>query len=304
MRAVATVLALLATTLLMGCEGDVLRFTIVTGGALELAQGETHDGTVVLLDGLVSVPAGASVAGPVVVLGGSLAVGGVIDGDVTALAGHVTLRGGALVAGDLRIAGELDRHPEARVGGEVTLGAAVPAELADGLRGEPAGWWATLLRIVALGLGAGLLARVFPRAARNVAHAAGRHPLVAGSLGLLSMVVLLVLVVVMAFTVVLIPVSLLAFALAAVTVVLGWFGLGTALGQALARRSGRSWTLARTATLGTMAFAALLAVIERIPFAWGLLPIVISAVGLGAVVLTGFGVRRFVPSTVDDESSA
>jgi hypothetical protein len=301
---VAVLLALLLAALLTGCEGDVVRFTVVTGGVLELAEGETQHGTVVVLDGFVSVPAGASVTGPVIVLGGTLAVGGVIDGDVTALAGHVALGEGALVAGDLRIAGDLDRHAEARVAGEVTLGAAVPAGLADGIRGEPAGWLATLVRIVALGLGAGLLARFSPRAARNVAHAAGRHPLVAGSLGLLSMVVLLVLVVVMAFTVVLIPVSLLAFAVAVVTVVLGWFGLGTALGQALARRSGRSWTLARTATIGTLAFAAILAVIERMPFAWGLLPILISAVGLGAVVLTGFGVRRFVPSAVGDDTSA
>ena len=304
MRVAAGVLALLLAALLMGCEGDVLRFTVVTGGTLELTEGETQDGTLIVLDGLVSVPAGASVAGPVVVLGGALAVGGVIEGDLTALAGRVALSGGALVAGDLRIAGELDRHPEARVAGEVTLGAAVPADLADGIRGEPAGWLATLVRIVALGLGAGLLARFSPRAARNVAHAAGRHPLVAGSLGLLSMVVVIVLVVVMAFTVVLIPVSLLAFALAAVTVVLGWFGLGTALGQALARRWGRSWTLARTATVGTLVFATLLAVIERIPFGWGLLPILVSAVGLGAVVLTGFGVRRFVPSVPDDDASA
>jgi hypothetical protein len=301
---VAVLLALLLAALLTGCEGDVVRFTVVTGGVLELAEGETQHGTVVVLDGFVRVPAGASVTGPVIVLGGTLAVGGVIDGDVTALAGHVALGEGALVAGDLRIAGDLDRHAEARVAGEVTLGAAVPAGLADGIRGEPAGRLATLVRIVALGLGAGLLARFSPRAARNVAHAAGRHPLVAGSLGLLSMVVLLVLVVVMAFTVVLIPVSLLAFAVAVVTVVLGWFGLGTALGQALARRSGRSWTLARTATIGTLAFAAILAVIERMPFAWGLLPILISAVGLGAVVLTGFGVRRFVPSAVGDDTSA
>jgi cytoskeletal protein CcmA (bactofilin family) len=301
---VAALLALLLAALLTGCEGDVVRFTVVTGGVLELAQGETQDGTVVVLDGLVSVPAGASVTGPVIVLGGTLAVGGVIDGDVTALAGRVALGEGARVAGDLRIAGDLDRHPEARVAGEVTLGAAVPAELADAIRGDPAGWLATLVRIVALGLGAGLLARFSPRAARNVAHAAGRHPLVAGSLGLLSMVVLIVLVVVMAFTVVLIPVSVLAFAVAVVTVVLGWFGLGTALGLALARRSRRSWTLARTATIGTLAFAAILAVIERIPFAWGLLPILISAVGLGAVVLTGFGVRRFVPSAVGDDTIA
>jgi cytoskeletal protein CcmA (bactofilin family) len=301
---VAALLALLLVALLTGCEGDVVRFTVVTGGVLELAQGETQDGTVVVLDGLVSVPAGASVTGPVIVLGGTLAVGGVIDGDVTALAGRVALGEGARVAGDLRIAGDLDRHPEARVAGEVTLGAAVPAELADAIRGDPAGWLATLVRIVALGLGAGLLARFSPRAARNVAHAAGRHPLVAGSLGLLSMVVLIVLVVVMAFTVVLIPVSVLAFAVAVVTVVLGWFGLGTALGLALARRSRRSWTLARTATIGTLAFAAILAVIERIPFAWGLLPILISAVGLGAVVLTGFGVRRFVPSAVGDDTIA
>jgi cytoskeletal protein CcmA (bactofilin family) len=284
---------------LAGCDADVARFTVVTGGSLELEAGEVERGTVIVLDGLVTVPAGASVAGSVVVIDGSLAVGGRVDGDVTALAGRVSLGDGATIAGDLRIAGALDRHPGARVGGSVTVGSAVTAELAEAVRGQPAGLVATVLRIVALALGAGLLARLAPRAATNLADAAAGHPLVSGALGILALVVVLVLVVVMAFTIVLIPVSLLALALTVAALVAGWLALGTALGRAVARTARRDWSLARAATVGTLGFAVVFALMERVPLLWGIVPIVVSAVGVGAVALTGFGLRRFVPAPDD-----
>jgi cytoskeletal protein CcmA (bactofilin family) len=295
----APLVALLATFALVACDADVVRVTVVTAGHLTL-EGGAHDGTFVVLDGVLEVQAGARIVGSVIVIDGALVGEGEIDGDVVALAGRVRLGEGAVVTGDLRVAGDLDRHPDARVDGTVARGAAVPAELADAVRGERAGLAATLARIVALALGAALLARLSPRSARNVAHAAASHPLVALSLGLLVAFVALVLVVVMAFTVVLIPVSLIAVALAVATIVLGWFGIGTALGEAASRRAGRAWPVARSALFGTLAFAILLTLIERIPLVWGIVPIAISALGLGAVVLTGFGVRRFVPAVHDD----
>jgi cytoskeletal protein CcmA (bactofilin family) len=299
-RLLAVALAAVLAPALTACEGDVLRFTLVTGGTLELAAGETERATVVVAGGVLRVPTAARIEGAVVVIDGALSVAGRVDGDVTALAGRVDLEAGAVIAGDLRVAGDFERHPQARVEGVMTLGAAVPAELADAVRGPRAGLLATLLRVAALALAAGLLARLAPRAARNVSDAAARHPLVAGSLGLLALVVVLVLVVVMAFTVVLIPVSLLAIALTVIAVGLGWFGLGAALGRGLSRATGRALPIEGATALGTLLVAAALAVLERVPFTWGVVPILVSAVGLGAVILTGFGVRPFVPAAFDD----
>ncbi len=301
-RWLATVLALLALT---ACDDGVLELAVVFGGTLEVGAATPRDGVLLVLDGDLRLEPSALLRGTVVVLGGRAVLDGRVVGDVIALSGAVLLGEEAHLTGDLAVAGDLERHPLARVDGRVTLGSAVPETFAGLLRAGPSSWRSVLGRALWLALLGALATRFAGRAVRRLVEAVRRHTLTALALGTLALVVGLVLVVVMAFTVVLIPVSLLGLVLGLLAMLAGWSSVGIALGALVARRLGArtapGWSQAMAAALGVFAVATLLGAMERVPFVGGLVALGVSAVGLGAVLLTGFGSRRFVPEDAPGE---
>jgi hypothetical protein len=301
----AALLALVVATLL-GCDDGVVEVAVVMGGTLEVAPEVTRHGWLVVLDGDLVVARGALVRGSVVVLGGGVRLDGRIDGDVIALSGAVQLGAGAHVLGDLAAAGDLLRAPGARVDGRVSQGDAVPETFAGLVRAGPSSWPSVFGRAGLLALLGLLATRFAPAAVGRLREVVRRHALTAAALGALAFVVGSVLLVVMAFTVVLIPVSLAGLVVGLVTLMVGWSAVGIALGTGLANRwrgspsqGGASQRLA--AALGVFAVVAALGALERSGWLGALVALGVTVVGLGAVLLTGFGTRRFVPDTSASE---
>ena len=301
MRARGALVALLALLALVACDDGVVQLAFVAGGTLEVQAAAPREGLVVVLDGELLVARGASLRGTVVVLGGQARLDGRVEGDVIGLAGTVRLGSDAHVRGNLAVAGAFERHPRARVDGTITLGPAVPETLSSALRDGPSSWPSVLMRAFWLALIGLLAARFAPRAVDRLGEAVRRHALTAGALGTLAFVVGGVLLVVMAFTVVLIPVSLVGLVAGLVALLAGWSAVGIALGTSLARRwrrvagSRSGWRERLALALGVFLVVLALGALERLPWVGGLLALGVTAVGLGAVLLTGFGTRRFVP---------
>ena len=275
-----------------GFAQGLLRGTLVFEGDHRLA---VREGFVLVLDGRATLPADARVAGAVVVLGGALALEGMVAGDVFHLGGDLALGVGARVEGRLVAAGgELRIAPGAAVAGGVLrdLEAAselvrAPPTLADRLvRG--------VVQLALLVLSALVLARWAPRPLDRTVEALARHPVVAVAMGALSALVGLVLLVAMVATVVLIPVALVGGAGFAVAIAVGWLAWGALIGRALARRG---WVPDGPVAVaaGTAAYAVAQALVGAVPWIGGAAALLASVAALGAVVLTGFGVRRFVP---------
>ena len=291
---------LLVLPFLYACDDGLIELALVFGGSLEVSEGTTREGAVVVLDGSLLLHSGSSVRGPVVVLGGIATLEGTVEGDVIALAGALRLGPLAHVKGDLAAAGELERDPLARVDGVVTLGPAVPETLSGALRDGPSSWPNILVRAASLALLGTLASRFAARGVDRLSEAVRRHTLTAGALGVLAVVVGLALLVVMAFTVVLIPISLMGLVLGFVAVLVGWSAVGIALGTGLAQRwlsprPGRRWQRFLAVAAGVFAVVTVLGALERVPVAGALIALLVTAVGLGAGLLTGFGARRFVP---------
>ena len=307
MRVLGGLVAALVLLALVACDDGVVQLAFVAGGTLEVQAAAPRDGLVVVLDGELLVTRGASLRGTVVVLGGQARLDGIIEGDVVALAGTVRLGSDAHVRGDLAVASAFERHPRARVDGTITLGPAVPETLSSALRDGPSSWGNVLLRAFWLALIGLLAARSAPRAVDRLGEAVRRHALTAGALGTLAFVVGMVLLVVMAFTVVLIPVSLVGLVAGVVALLVGWSAVGIALGTSLARRGrhvggGRSgWRERLAVALGVFVVVLALGALERVPWVGALLALGVTAVGLGAVLLTGFGTRRFVPDVASGD---
>lgn len=280
---------LLLSLLLMTVGGDVHTVELVLGGDHQA----TAAGGLIVGDGDVTVPADAAVTGPVHLLGGTTRIAGTVDGDVTVLAGRLVLADGATITGTLHhLGGRLVVQPGAEVARRATLDV-TPAD-----RGLAA-------RIVPVGLLTGLLALVAARRARrrpasmeHLRSAVEEHPVISLTVGALVTVSLLSLFVFMAFTLVLLPVSILGLATGLVLVGYGVVALGTVVAARLPlRRPGAA------ASAGVAAVMAVLWVAGSVPAVGTVAAGALLLTGLGAVLLTYLGLKEFRPATIPEGPS-
>lgn len=254
------------------------------------------EGHVLVAGGRGVAGADVRIGGVVVIVEGALTIDGDVAGNVFLMGGTLALGDEARVAGRVVVAGgELSASPSATVVGGVTRDLELAAEA---IRPTPAPTQRGvrfLGQTLLLALTAFVAAALVPRATARTAEAIGRHPVVAVAMGALAGLIGVVLLVAMAFTVVLIPATLIGFALFGVAVVFGWLAFGRLTGRALQRLGVGPRGDRAGAVVGAVAFVVALNAVAAVPWVGAPLSLVASLVGLGAVVLTGFGSRRFVP---------
>lgn len=234
------------------------------------------------------------VGSDVVSIGGNIVVSGEVDGRATALGGNVTLLPGARIGGDVQaMGGKVSRSPGVSVGGQVDRDIStdqfslpsftniIPVRLnwADVL------FWAFSGLVISLFLPSQLV-RV-----RLIAH---RQPLGSLFIGLAAYITGLISALVLVLTCLGIPLAL------AIGVVLwggsifGTASLGLWLGSALipgAREYKRVPFI-----LATVVGVTMLAIASTAPVIGGIIRLLVSSVGLGAVLLTLATMHR--PATV------
>lgn len=235
-----------------------------------------------------TVPAGETARGRLFVVGGTLTVEGRVAGDVTQLAGNLSVADGAAITRELRVvAGTRSVAADASIGSRTAV--EVTQEERSPLRAASF----VLLQMLVVGAAGALLARRNPTLLDNVAATAGGHPLVSGVVGALAGVTLLVLFVYMAFTLLLLPVSLLGLAGQLVVVAYAHVVYGHMLGRRLpvARP-------ALAAGLGGAAVVLALELLSRVPLVGTVVQGLLVAVGFGAVLVSYFGLRAFEPPTL------
>lgn len=257
--------------------------------SLVIRQGEWICGDASAIAGDITVL--GRVDGNVTALGGAITVAGEVDGNVTDVAGSVTVVHGARVMGNVEAwGGTVHQDTGASVAGGVDRGISV-ADLAPWHRpfyfsagGLP--WLGVLFWVLA----GAVVARFFPRYLTSVERTVQDQPLsslLVGALALLATVALAILLVA----------TCLGAPLAALLLIVLWASwvVGTvALGLWIGRRVARGMRVdERTVLLlPTLIGVALIAAIEAIPLAGGVVGFVLGCVGLGAVVLTLNGRRQ------------
>jgi len=276
-----------------------------------------HGGDVVRFGEHVTVQKGESVAGDVVVIGGSLDVYGRVSGDVVSVGGDsITVHDGGVVNGQaVCVGGVVYQDEGAEIRGEVvSLNLGGPFGHRTGFRrwrmyASPFGFFTRLFStVVALGVLFGLaclIMLVFGPQVDRVATALARDPLKSGAIGLLTVVALPPIIFLVAVTVIGIP--------AALVLVLAWFFANifgmVAVSRATGSRIAHRMTVDRSPYLATgigmLVLCALFVIGLLISHSGGLVPLpgwlftmtglltlsVASVVGLGAVVTTRFGRR-------------
>jgi hypothetical protein len=283
---------------------------VVAGGSFTLREGETQDGDLLILGGAVSLEEGSLVDGHVVLMGGTLAVDGEVNGNIVGIGGVVSLRDTAVVHGDVTtMAATLNRAQGAVVSGQVVTGfrpdfrfdfpgQVQPPHVPDvQVRLSPLwnGIW-FLFRTFMWAALAVLLVMFLPNQADRTARAVVDQPVIAGAVGLLTALVAPLLLIAMAITIILIPVSLAGGVVLAIAWFLGRIALGLEIGRRIALNIRQDWPLAIAAGIGTFVLTLVIDGIDLVvPCVGWLFPVLVGMVGLGGVLLTRFGTQPYPP---------
>jgi len=299
---------------------------VIFGGNATLEENSTVTGSVVVLGG--ELIAQGHIQQDAVVMGGSADINGQVDGDLVLLGGVIVVGPQAEVKGDLVvIGGTLQREPGASVGGRIVEGALSthqPFSLPPKTRGmfdvEHWAWeayhgllrglWGGIKALILAGLAA-LLALFAPQALERTGQAVERYPWQTLAVGLVASLLTVGLIVVLAITILGLPLALLVAMLVSVAYLLGLLGLGWLLGQRLTRAFGQKWPIVAEAALGTLLLMLLLAALDVLGCLGWPVRILVSLAGFGAALLTYLGthtpetvLERWFPASTDRGATA
>lgn len=276
---------LVVALLLVAGQPGVETVTTVVGGTQDLPAGAD---AVILVDGTVTVPAGTRAVTSLYVIGGTARIEGTLDGRLVQFAGNVSVAPAGSVAGQYQLVGGDLRAAEG-----ATVDPEVIAEpiTRDRSRGESAVTF--LLQAAGLAAVSFVLGRRYPDLLANVSLAIRHHPVVSGTVGLLASVTLLALFVFMAFTIVLIPVSLLGLLGGVLVSLYAYIGVGFLVGGWLPiERPGVA------TAVGAVGFLVASRLVGLVPLVGPSIPALVLVVAIGAVFVTYFGLREFAPPSL------
>ncbi|MFL5634303.1 MAG: hypothetical protein ACJ78J_09425 [Gemmatimonadaceae bacterium] len=274
-------------------------------GSLRAAGGEIHlrgsvDRNATIAGGNIELDSASVIGGNVYVAGGNVEIHGTVRGAVLASAGNVDLNGaigsdvevsgGALhigprtqIAGKLRYRVAKDKvkiDSAARITGTIT---ALPVKKGPGLRRI---LWALGFVVVAI-----VLAALFPRFFTEAAEVLPKRPVAAALLGVAWICLIPIAVVILAVTMIGLPLAILAGVLWLIIVLIGDLPVALWLGKRLLSsraRPGRGGTI-----LGVLIGALILMLLGIMPVVGNLIAAIAAAFGVGAMLLRAWpGVAR------------
>lgn len=260
---------------------------------MEIVMDGSHDVTdvqdvLVVGGGTATVPTSASVSGTIFVIGGDVRLNGTVHGDVRQLAGNLSIGETAHVDGTLQVfSGRTTIDDEASVS-ERTSFEVVPQERSPA---SVVGWFVVQTAILAVA-GVQLLRRK-PRLLRNVGDSITEHTVVSGVVGSLASVTLLVLFVFMAFTLILLPISLLGIVGGVVVIAYSLVVYGYLLGRLVPFESPTV-----SLVVGIVGLRLAVELLGQLPLVGGVVQLALAVVGVGAVLITYFGLREFEPARI------
>lgn len=277
---------------------------VILGEDFTLPTDHRLDGDLVVFGGDVDLEPGSTVRGAVLVFGGEVHIAGRVDGDVLAFGGDVTLAESAVVGGNVLSTNGYERHPGAIVNGQVIDsgghdGVQIPARPQPVYSGWPweMDWvwhtWQSVLGALAMVVIGVVVVLLVPGLTRTAGETLVSYPVQSTFVGLLAGLVTSVAIVLLTITCLGIPVALLLSIALAVAVLFGWIAAGLVLGERLLVALNPE--VRSQPPVAVAAGLVILALIGLLPCLNWLLGILVGTWGLGAVVLTRFGSRPYVP---------
>ena len=250
-----------------------------------------------------------------VVIGGNVTLGGTVRGSTVIVGGATHMSETAVVQGDLvTVGGSLSRDPGSEIEGEVVTNIPAPEIQIPSIPSPPrvpdvpsppsppninfnynplANFFQMFGTAIAVSLLAMLASLFLQPQIERVSQVVVGQPVIAGSFGLLAGVMGPVVLVILAVTIILIPVALLAAMALALAWLFGLIAIGTEVGERFTKAINQTWAPPLTAGMGTFLMMLVVGGIGMIPCIGWLATSVVALLGVGAVILTLFGTQMY-----------
>jgi cytoskeletal protein CcmA (bactofilin family) len=281
---------------------------VILGSTYTLKSGETLSGDLVVFGGSATIEKGAKVEGNTAIIGGSLVVDGEVTGDVAIVGGVVALGAESHVRGNLSTVGAtLTRAEGSQVDGEIFNTATSWKQVEN----QPTAtqpttpitpqvsfdfnlFWSVANvfgQALALGILAMLVMLFLAPHTQRVGQAIVGQPFIAGTLGLLTVILAPLALLLLIITILLIPAALVAVIALVLAAVFGWIAIGLEIGQRFAGAIKQQWHPSLAAGLGTFLLTLVANTIGFIACVGWLAPFLVTILGIGGVIMTRFGAR-------------
>lgn len=303
--------ALLLTALLLGVfPVTTLAATpadVVIGNSYTLANGQVLNNDLFVIGGNVNLMDGSTINGNVILIGGTVQAAGMVYGDFVVLGGTLNLASTFVLKGNLTYAGTVvNRDPGAQISGQINSGGNAPYITIPGVTRFPTQSTTVdlffkvvgfFLRLFLWALAAMVLVMFLPGHLNRTSQTAITQPLISAGLGLLTIIIGPILLVLMAITICLIPAAFIVAFILVVAWAFGLIALGLELGKRISGLFKQEWHPAIAAGVGTLLLMTVLNSLEAIIPCVGWIPkLLVGLVGLGAVLLTQFGMKPYLPT--------
>lgn len=297
---------------------------VVFGSNVTMESGETFEGDLVVFGGNVTIEEDAIMNGDLVVIGGRVESDGEVNGDVVNVGGQVILNEAAFVSGDVvTIGGQLRRDDGATIRGEVVNNVVPQIDIPNGnippvvpdvprvpnvpnvpdYVNASANPFLQFGRIFASSLFMALLGVLtvlfLQERLDKVSQAIVTQPLMTSSIGLLTIVAL----VVAAVTIILLPFAALSLIPLGLAWLFGVIAIGQEIGERFVKSLRLDWAPLWSTGLGTFVLMFVLGFIQSLnELFWAvgcltwIVPALVGLLAIGAVVITRFGARQ-VPAS-------
>jgi hypothetical protein len=282
-------------------SGDTLNGSLVViGGNIIIEEEAEVNGDVVLIGG--NMQADGDINGNLALIGGNMELTGEVYGDVALIGGQAELKDTAVVDGSFTtVGGQLDQDPDAQINGEIVNNVPpdfdnppevpnipnvpnvpnVPGTPNVNFSFEPwGGFFGIIFKALAMAGIAALLTLFLDVQIKRVGDYLVSQPLIAGSVGLLTVFISVLLILTI------LPVFVLLCAW-----VLGIVALGQEVGDRFTRAINQVWQPILSTAFGTFLLTLVSGYIGLIPCAGWLFNFVLTLAAIGAVMMTRFGTR-------------
>ncbi len=281
---------------------------LVIGNTYRLSSGDTLTGNLAVVGGTATIEPKATLNGDIILSGGTLTLSGTLNGDIIAIGGAVTLEDTATVNGNLVLIGAtLKRSPLAVITGEITEQSPSFFDFKETSKflpftrqSDPLTKALTItFESLAVSALAVILGLILPQQVKRVSATITSQPLVAGGVGLLTVVVLPIILVLLTITIILIPVTILTVVLFIFALLFGWMAAGHEVGDRIEGLFHVDWHPAISSGIGVLLLSLIAGFSTMIPCAGWLIGGIISLFGLGAVIISRFGSERYAKKLID-----
>jgi len=280
---------------------------LIMGQSFTLESGQVQEGSLIVLGGTVSIKQGAQVNGDIFIAGGALDVQGNIKGTITAMGSVVNVGDTAVIEKDLdAVGGTVARSEKAQIKGRVDISSGDKIDFArptDVLKSMPQSpilfnmepfinVFGVLTRVLGLAVLAAFVALFFLKPIERVAETAINRPMMSVLMGLLTFVVVPALMLLLIITLILSPFGLLGILILGLALLFGWIAMGYEVGKRVAAAFKGVWAAPVVAGVGVLLLSLVSELLNLNPMVacvgW-VLPVFVSLLGLGAVVMSRFG---------------